>query len=66
MSDRILIVDDIEENLIALEALLRRLPDVEIVMARSGQLLAPRRAWASRSGGTSRDRVAQNPSSSAS
>lgn len=36
MSDRILIVDDIEENLIALEALLRRLPDVEIVSARSG------------------------------
>lgn len=36
MSERILIVDDIEENLIALEALLRRLPDVEVVMARSG------------------------------
>lgn len=36
MSDRILIVDDIEENLIALEALLRRLSDVEIVSARSG------------------------------
>jgi two-component system sensor histidine kinase/response regulator len=36
MSERILIVDDIEENLIALEALLRRLPDVEIVMARTG------------------------------
>lgn len=36
MSDRILIVDDIDENLIALEALLRRLPDVEIVMAHSG------------------------------
>ncbi len=36
MSERILIVDDIEENLIALEALLRRLPDTEIVMARSG------------------------------
>ncbi len=36
MSERILIVDDIEENLIALEALLRRLPGIEIMMARSG------------------------------
>lgn len=33
---RVLIVDDIEENLIALEALLRRLPDIEIKAARSG------------------------------
>jgi two-component system sensor histidine kinase/response regulator len=33
---RVLIVDDIEENLIALEALLRRLPGVEILVARSG------------------------------
>jgi two-component system sensor histidine kinase/response regulator len=33
---RVLIVDDIEENVIALEALLRRLPGVEILTARSG------------------------------
>ncbi len=36
MSERVLIVDDIEENLIALEALLRRLPGIEIMMAHSG------------------------------
>ncbi|HEY4181142.1 MAG TPA: hybrid sensor histidine kinase/response regulator [Kofleriaceae bacterium] len=34
---RVLLVDDIEENLIALEALLRRLPNTEILMARSGR-----------------------------
>ncbi len=34
---RVLIVDDIEENLIALEALLRRLPGIELVQARSGR-----------------------------
>lgn len=34
---RVLIVDDIEENLIALEALLRRLPGIELVLARSGR-----------------------------
>ncbi|HEY4058167.1 MAG TPA: hybrid sensor histidine kinase/response regulator [Kofleriaceae bacterium] len=34
---RVLLVDDIEENLIALEALLRRSPNIEIVMARSGR-----------------------------
>jgi hypothetical protein len=32
---RVLIVDDIEENLIALEALLRRLPGIELVQTRS-------------------------------
>jgi two-component system sensor histidine kinase/response regulator len=36
MSDRILIVDAIEEDIVALEALLRRVHDVEIVTARSG------------------------------
>lgn len=34
---RVLLVDDIEENLIALEALLRRLPGIELVLARSGR-----------------------------
>lgn len=34
---RVLLVDDIEENLIALEALLRRLPGIELVQARSGR-----------------------------
>jgi signal transduction histidine kinase len=37
MPARVLIVDDIEENLVALEALLRRLPGIELVLARSGR-----------------------------
>ena len=37
MKARVLIVDDIEENLIALEALLRRIPGIELVQARSGR-----------------------------